>query len=119
MSPQLGGSGSRSGNPENQGTDMEIIKPHEWGGGVIDGHVPCLSVTETLQTHEAISKETNKERVAIQNGVNDKKAEILGQQLFCVPIIEVGTTQHLKPRELHTTNRARDASTGTKEKKKR
>uniref|UniRef100_A0A7N2LRC3 DUF4283 domain-containing protein n=1 Tax=Quercus lobata TaxID=97700 RepID=A0A7N2LRC3_QUELO len=115
--PQPGDSGSRSGNPENQGTDMEIIKSHEWGRGVTEGHIPCPSVAKTLQTDEAIGKETNKEGEAIQKGINDKKFKILGEQLFCVPIIKVGTSQHPKPREIHPMNQARDALTRTKEKK--
>lgn len=83
---------------------------HEWGRGV-----PCPSVTETL--HEAISKVTNKEGEVIQKGINDKKSEILGEPLFCVPIIEVGTSIHPKPCETHPMNQARDALTGTKERK--
>ena len=70
-----------------------------------------------------LSKETNKEGEVIQIGINDRKSEILGEKLFCVPIIEVGTSQNPKPRELlpkphelYLINQARDAETGTMEK---
>ena len=123
--PQPGGSGSRSGDPEIEGTDMEIINGSKEGKGVIEGHVSCPVITETQQTYMELSKEKNKEGEVIQMGINDKKCEILGEQLFCVPIIEAETSQHPKPRdlqpkphELHLMNQARDAVTGTKEKQK-
>ena len=67
--------------------------------------------------HEAINKETNKEGEEFQIGNNDKKIEILGEHLFYVPIIEVGTNQHPKPRDIQSINQARDAIMGTKERK--
>lgn len=66
-------SGCRFGEPKNQGTDMELIQPLEWGRDVTEGHVPCSSITTNLQTHEAINKETNKGGAEIQKGNNDKK----------------------------------------------
>ena len=121
--PQPRASGSRSGDPESEGTDMEIINANEGGKGVTEEHVSCPIITETQQMHMELMKETNKEGEVIQIGINDKKSNILGEQLFCVPIIEVGTNQHPKPRELlpkprelHLINQARDAETGTMEK---
>ena len=42
----------------------------------------------------------------------------MGEHLFCVPIIEVETNQHPKPCDIQSTNQARDAIMGTKEKKR-
>ena len=110
--PQQRNSGNRSGEPENQGTDTELIQPLEWGRDVTEGHVT------QLQTHEALIKETNKEGAKIQRGNNYKKTEILGEHLFCVQIIEVRNSQCPKPCDMQPINQARDAVTGTKEKKR-
>ena len=45
--PQPRASGSRPGDPEIEGTDMEIINANEGGKGVTKEHVSCPIITET------------------------------------------------------------------------
>ena len=59
--PQSRALSSRFGDPESEGTDMEIINANEGGKDVTKEHVSCPIITETQQMHMELSKETNKE----------------------------------------------------------